>query len=58
MLWEVAILRSSPTKDGDVVARVLQGTRLIVSGRQGDWYKVKYDARGKEGWVYRTAIGL
>ncbi len=58
VLWEVAILRASPTKDGDIVARVLQGTRLIVSGRQGDWYKVKYDARGKEGWVYRTAIGL
>lgn len=58
VLWEVAILRGSPNKDGDVVARVLQGTRLLVSGRQGDWYKVKYDARGKEGWVYRTAIGL
>jgi hypothetical protein len=58
VLWEVAILRGTPSKDGEIVARVLQGTRLVVSGRQGDWYKVKYDARGREGWVYRTAIGL
>ena len=58
VLWEVAILRGSPSKDAEIVARVLQGTRLVVTGRQADWYKVKYDARGKEGWVYRTAIGL
>ncbi|HEY6558742.1 MAG TPA: SH3 domain-containing protein [Polyangiaceae bacterium] len=58
VLWEVAILRGTASKDGEIVARVLQGTRLVVSGRQGDWYKVKYDARGREGWVYRTAIGL
>jgi hypothetical protein len=58
VVWEVAILRSSPTKDGDIVARIMRGTRLAVTGRQTDWYKVKYDAKGSEGWVYRTAIGL
>jgi hypothetical protein len=55
--WEVAILRSTP-KEGDVVARILRGTRVVVTSRQGDWYKVKYDAKGNEAWVYRSAIGL
>ena len=55
--WEVALLRSEP-KDGDVVARILRGTRVLVTGRQGDWYRIKYDAKGNEAWVFRTAIGL
>jgi hypothetical protein len=55
--WQVALIRSEP-KDGDVVARVLQGTRVLVTGRKGDWYRVKYDAKGNEGWVFRSAIGL
>jgi hypothetical protein len=41
-----------------VVARVLSGTRVSVTGRQGDWYRVKYDGKGAEGWVFRTAIGM
>lgn len=56
--WDVALVRSAPAKDSDVVARVLQGTRVSVSGRSGDWYRVKYDAKGNEGWVFRTAIGM
>lgn len=55
--WEAALVRSRP-KDGDILARVLGGTRLTVTGRQGDWYKVKYDAKGSEGWVFRAAIGF
>ena len=55
--WEVAILRSTP-KEGDIVARILRGTRVVVTGRQGDWYKVRYDAKGNEAWVFRSAIGL
>jgi uncharacterized protein YgiM (DUF1202 family) len=54
----VAILRSTPTKDGEVVARLLRGTRLVVTGRQTEWYKVKYNSKNDEGWVFRTAIGL
>jgi SH3-like domain-containing protein len=37
---------------------VLSGTRVSVSGRNGDWYRIKYDAKGGEGWVFRTAIGM
>lgn len=54
--WEVAIVRDTP-KSGAIVARILGGTRLVVTGRQGDWYRVKYDAKGREGWVYKSAVG-
>jgi uncharacterized protein YgiM (DUF1202 family) len=56
--WDVALVRSQPARDGEVVARVLSGTRVSVSGRNGDWYRIKYDAKGGEGWVFRTAIGM
>jgi len=55
--WEVALIRERP-RDGAIVARILGGTRLVVTGRSGDWYRVKYDAKGSEGWVFRAAIGL
>jgi hypothetical protein len=56
--WDVALVRSGPARDKDVVARVLQGTRVNVVARRGDWYRVNYDAMGNEGWVFRTAIGM
>lgn len=56
--WETALVHATPEKDGKVVARVLSGTRIGVTGKSGDWYRVKYDARGREGWVFRTAIGM
>jgi uncharacterized protein YgiM (DUF1202 family) len=56
--WDVALVRASPSRDSEVVARVLSGTRVSVTGRNGDWYRVKYDAKGGEGWVFRTAIGM
>jgi len=54
--WDAALVRSKP-KDGEVLARVLGGTRLTVVAHQGDWYRVKYDGKGSEGWVFRGAIG-
>jgi uncharacterized protein YgiM (DUF1202 family) len=56
--WDVALVRAGPSREDDVVARVLSGTRVNVTGRQGDWYRVKYDGKGSEGWVFRTAIGM
>ncbi len=56
--WDVALVRSSASRDGAVIARVLQGTRISVTGRRGDWYRIKYDVKGSVGWVYRTAIGM
>lgn len=55
--WDVAIVRKAP-KDGAIVARVLGGTRVTVTGRKGDWYRVKYNAKGDEGFVFKSAIGL
>jgi len=56
--WDVALVRSSASRDGTVIARVLQGTRVSVTARRGDWYRIKYDVKGNVGWVYRTAIGM
>lgn len=55
--WEVALVRAAP-KDGAVVARVLGGTRVVVTGHQGDWYRVKYNAKGDEGFVFKAALGM
>jgi hypothetical protein len=56
--WDVALVRATPTRDGEVLARVLSGTRVVVTGKTGDWFRVKFDAKGGQGWVYRTAIGM
>ena len=56
--WNTALVRETPDREGKTIARVLQGTRVGVTGRSGDWYRVKYDAKGNQGWVFRTAIGM
>jgi len=56
--WDVALVRATPARDGEVRARVLSGTRVVVTGKNGDWFRIKYDAKGNQGWVYRTAIGM
>jgi hypothetical protein len=56
--WAVALIRDAPSTKGAVATRLLAGTRVVVTGRKGDWCRVQYDAKGSEGWVYRTAIGL
>lgn len=53
--WDTALLRKDP-KDGEVVARLVRGTKVKLVGRQNDWYKV--ESGNKVGWVYRGSIGL
>lgn len=53
--WDTALLRKDP-KDGEVVARIVRGTKVKIIGKQGDWYKI--ESGPKAGWVYRGAIGL
>jgi hypothetical protein len=53
--WDTALLRKQP-KDGDVVSRIVRGTRVKIVAKQNDWYRV--ESAGKTGWVYRGAIGL
>lgn len=53
--WDTALVRKEP-KDGEVVARLVRGTRVKLVGRQNDWYRI--EAAQKTGWIYRGAIGL
>lgn len=57
VMWETAQIRSTSGKDSEVRARILYGARVVVLARQGDWYEVKYDGRGRTGWIHRNAIG-
>ena len=52
--WEKALVRDSP-KDGKVVARFPQGTRVKILQKKDDWYEVSTDTA--KGWVYRSAVG-
>lgn len=57
IVWNSARIRSAPN-DGEVVSRILYGTRVVVTGRQEDWYRVRYDAKGNEGWVHKNALAM
>ncbi len=56
--WVAARIRKEPEKSSPEVGRLLSGTRVKVLGRKGEWYRVKYNAAGDEGWVFKSAIGL
>lgn len=56
--WNSAVIRDKPGKDSNRVASILRGTRVTVVGRSDNWYRIKYDASGSEGWVYKDAIGM
>lgn len=56
--WKTAVVRGEPSRQGKILAQLLYGTRITVSGRVGDWYRIDYDGRGSSGWVHRKALGL
>lgn len=56
--WNVALIRRDADTSAKIRARLTSGTRVIVTARQGEWYRVKYDAKGGEGWVHGAAIGM
>lgn len=56
--WRTALIRKEAERNAEVMARVLSGARLVVTGRKGEWYRVKYDTTGREGWVHGAALGL
>lgn len=56
--WGTAIVRKEGNRDAEVQTRLMSGARVIVTGRLGAWYRVKYDAKGREGWVIGKALGL
>lgn len=53
--WDTALVRKDP-KDGEVVIRLVRGTKVKIVGKRNEWYKI--ESGGKTGWVYRGAIGL
>ncbi|MDC3961305.1 SH3 domain-containing protein [Polyangium jinanense] len=53
--WDTALVRKDP-KDGEVVVRLVRGTKVKIVGRRNDWFKI--ETNGKTGWIYRGAIGL
>jgi hypothetical protein len=57
VIWNSARLRERP-EDGEVKATLVYGAEVFVTGRQGDWYRVKYDAKGNEAWVHKNALAL
>jgi SH3-like domain-containing protein len=57
VIWNSARVRSQPD-GGEVRTQLLYGTRLVVTARQGDWFRVRYDAQGDEGWVHKNALSL
>lgn len=56
--WKAAVVRKGPTSQAETVERIAYGTRVSVTGRQGDWYRIKYGRKGQTGWVHRKALGL
>lgn len=56
--WNTAVVRETPLADAAVATRLLFGTRVRVTGRLGDWYRVIYDAKGRIGWVHRNEVGM
>ncbi len=53
--WDTALVRKDP-KDGEVVMRLVRGTKVKIVGKRNEWYKIESNA--KTGWIYRGAIGL
>jgi hypothetical protein len=57
VLWDMAVVRDVP-RVGQVVGRLPRGSRVQLGATQEGWYRVRFGADfGKEGWVYRGAVG-
>ncbi|RLL50787.1 SH3 domain-containing protein [Mariprofundus sp. EBB-1] len=52
---DVANVRSTPSSDATVVAKLKQGTNVIVLKQEGDWYQIRLNKR-KPAWVYHTLL--
>ena len=55
--WKTAVVREAPSRSAKIAARLLYGTRVNVTGRMGEWYRIDHDG-GSIGWVHRKAIGM
>ncbi|HTV24837.1 MAG TPA: SH3 domain-containing protein, partial [Polyangiaceae bacterium] len=55
--WTTAVVRVEPAPRGKVATRLPYGTRVSVTGRAGDWYRIERSGKSL-GWVHRKAIGM
>lgn len=53
VVYDTVLVRDEP-KTGNVVARLVRGTRVQLLSKKGSWYRIKFNDR--EGWVYRGSI--
>jgi hypothetical protein len=53
---KTAVVREGPSRQAKVAARLLYGTRVTVTGRAGEWYRIEHG--GNVGWVHGKAIGM
>jgi hypothetical protein len=58
IVWKAAVVRESPSSGAETRDRLLRGSRIAVTGRKGDWYRVKYGRPVRTGWVHHKALGL
>ncbi|MDQ6998066.1 MAG: SH3 domain-containing protein [Mariprofundus sp.] len=52
---DVANVRSTPSSDATVVAKLKRETKVIVLKQEGDWYQIRLNKR-KPAWVYHTLL--
>lgn len=52
-----AVVRDEPAPRAKVATRLPYGTRVNVTGRAGDWYRIGRSGKSL-GWVHRKAIGM
>ncbi len=55
--WKTAVVREAPSRQAKVAGQLLYGTRVNVTGRVGEWYRIEHGG-GSIGWVHRKAIGM
>lgn len=55
--FATAVVREEPSRQARVSARLPLGTRLNVSARSGEWYRVEQGGK-TVGWLHRKAIGM
>ena len=55
--WKTAIVRDAPSATANVAARLSYGTRVAVTGRAGEWYRIERGGKSL-GWIHRKGIGM
>jgi hypothetical protein len=55
--WTTAVVRANASANAPIAARLSYGTRVSVTGRLGDWYRIEHLGK-RIGWVHRQAIGM